>query len=59
MARWTGDSIPAQSYHVSVPNKGHMFSNIGVTFINVKEATSIFFLPLHLIQTNNHSSEIV
>ena len=40
-------------------NKGHMFSNIGVTFINVQEATSIVFLPLHLIQTNNHSSEMV
>jgi hypothetical protein len=36
-----------------------MFSNIGVTFINVQEATSIVFLQLHLIQTNNHSSEIV
>ena len=36
-----------------------MFSNIGVTFINVQEATSIVFLPLRLIQTNNHSSEMV
>lgn len=40
-------------------NKGHMFSNIGVTFINVQEATSIVFLPLRLIKTNIHSSEIV